>query len=121
MLDQILWLDVLLKLSCGIPLVLVPLASFKAAGLPAAGSMLAVRMLGAAMIGIASAIMLEGMVHRTTGLGPGGAFLVNLTGALVLGLVLVSGKTELVLRARLLLWLLFAAMGLLAALELPFS
>ena len=121
MLDQILWLDVILKLACGVPLVLMPQASFKAAGLPAAGSALAVRMLGAAMVGIASAILLQGMVHRTTGLGPGGAFLVNLTGAIVLGLMLVSGKTELPWRARLLLWLLLAAMALLAALELPFS
>ena len=121
MLDQILWLDVLLKLSLGSALVLLPETSLRLAGLPSAGAKLTARLLGAAMTGIALAILVNAALHRTSGLGPGGAFAVNLIGALVLGLVLVSGKTELPFRGRALLWLLLAAMAILAALDLPYS
>lgn len=121
MLDQILWLDVVLKLGAGLPLMLLPETSLRLAGLAHAGARLSARLLGAAMTGIALAILVEAALRRPSGLGPGGAFAINLTGTAVLGLVLVAGKTELPFRGRALLWLLLAAMALLAALELPYS
>jgi hypothetical protein len=119
MLGQILWLDAVLKLACGLPLVLLPGASLKAAGLPGSAAPLLARLLGAALCGMALALALEPLTGRTSGLGPGGAALINLSGALVLGLAIVSGRAEAPFRGRLLLWVLVAAMALLAALELP--
>lgn len=119
MLDQILWLDALLKLAAGVLLILLPDLVARAAGLPRAQQPFYARLLGATLLGLGLAIVMES--RRRTGLAPSGAFVVNLTGSTVLAAILLFGRIDLAWRGRILAWGLLAVLVLLASVELAFA
>ncbi len=77
--QQLLWIETLLKLSAGLLLILAPRTTIKIFGLTPAESGFWPRLLGAVLIGIAGAIYLEGGWPGSGGLGLGGCVIVNLS------------------------------------------
>lgn len=87
--QQLLWIETLLKFSAGLLLVLAPLTAIKLLGLPASGSGFWPRLLGAVLIGLAGALFLEGSVPGSSGLGLGGCLIVNFSAIAMLSILLV--------------------------------
>ncbi len=117
MLDQVLWLDALLKLFAGALLILSPKLVAAAFGLPRADNGFYARLLAAVLIGLALAIIVEGAAGRPAGLGPGGAVAVNVCGGLMLATLTVFGRSDMTFRGRTLVWLLLIALALLSIAE----
>lgn len=115
--QQLLWIETLLKLSAGLPLVLAPRSTIRLFGLPQTDSGFWPRMLGAVLIGLAGALFLEGRLPGAHGLGLAGCVVVNLAGAAVMAslLVLEAGPTS--LRGRAVMWAVVLFLLLLSILE----
>ncbi|MEZ5774086.1 MAG: hypothetical protein R3D33_05095 [Hyphomicrobiaceae bacterium] len=118
LLDQVLWLDALLKLVAGMLLLVAPGPLAAALALPKPGSAFYPRLLGATFAGIALAIALPRISSFASGLGAGGAAAINLAGLLALLLATLLSRTSLPYRGRVLLWLLTLALGLLGLAEI---
>lgn len=96
--QQLLYVELLLKLSAGLILVLFPLTSSYVLGLPKPPKGLWHRLLGSVLIGLAAAIYIEGRLVGSSGLGLAGLVVINLSAvavmfaSLVLGLAATSGR-----------------------------
>ncbi len=84
--QQLLWIETLLKFSAGLMLVLAPLATIKLLGLPPASTGFWPRLLGALLIGIAGALFLEGSVPGSRGLGLAGCLVINFSAVSLMGI-----------------------------------
>ncbi len=104
MVDQLLWIDALAKFALGALLVLVPGPVAVLLGLPREKRFFYARLLGAVLFGLALALVVEGAEGAGRGLGLKGAFVVNLSAAAVLVMLLMFGVRGLALRGRLMLW-----------------
>jgi hypothetical protein len=93
--QQLLWVETLLKFASGMLLALAPLTTLRILGLPRSDSGFWPRLTGALLIGLAGALFLEG-TNRGHGLGLAGVVIVNLCGATMLAtmLVLEQGPTS---------------------------
>jgi len=117
--QQLLWIETLLKLSGGLVLALAPLTAIKVLGLPRTDSGFWPRLLGAVLIGMAAATYLEGRyAGATRGLGLAGSLLVNVATIGMLTTLLVLGRASTTQRGTAILWLLVAALTLLVVLEI---
>ena len=110
MADQLLWLETLIRFSSGMILLIMPLTTARVLGLPLPQALLWPRLLGALLIGMAAAILLEGSIAGSKGLGLGGLVLINLIGAAVIITLLVMERASQTRRGKLVLWAL--ALGL---------
>lgn len=119
-LQQLLWLETLLKLAGGLALLLLPLTVIKVLGLPPAGSRLWPRLLGAVLLALAAASFIEGAGLSTRGLGLAGSLAVNLSGAIVLALHLMTGDGARTRREGVVLWSLTLLLIVLACFEIAF-
>lgn len=116
--QQLLWIETLLKLSGGIVLLAMPRLAIRLLGLPSGDSSFWPRLLGGVLIGLAGALYLEGATTGSKGLGMGGAVLINLAAAgAVAGHVALNRATG-TARGRLVLWLLVALLFLLSLIEI---
>lgn len=116
---QLLSIETILKLAGGLALLLIPGTLAKAFGLPRDPSGFWPRLLGATLIGLAAATFIEGWVRNTHGLGLAGALSINLAMAGGIMALLLLGKAAPTRRGRVLLWLIFSVLVLLALFELP--
>ena len=102
--QQLLWLETLLKFSAGILLALAPLSTLRVLGLPRPDTGYWPRICGALLLGIAGALFLEG-TSRGHGLGLAGIVVVNLIGACMLATLLVLERGPVSARGRITVWL----------------
>jgi len=118
-LQQLLWIETLLKLSGGLVLLLTPMTAITVLGLPRTDSGFWPRLLGAVLIGLAAATFLEGRFGGASrGLGIAGCLLVNLAAATMVSAMLVLGTASRTKRGVVVLWLLVAALLLLSSFEI---
>ena len=118
MVQQLLWIEVLLKLAGGVTFALFPLTAAKVLGLPAGGSGFWPRLLGAMLIGLAGAAFIEGRATGAGGLGMAGAVVINLVAAGMLVALLVFQRAAVTWRGKALLWMLAAALVVLGLVEI---
>ena len=119
--QQLLWIETVLKLAAGALLLAAPGTVSRALGLPRDPSGFWPRILGAVLLGLATATVLEGWIGRAHGLGLAGTLAINLASAGGIASLLILGKAAPTRRGRLLLWLVVAVLVLLALLELPYA
>jgi hypothetical protein len=115
--QQLLWVETLLKFSAGLLLLLLPLSTLRLFGLPRPDTGFWPRLCGALLVGIAASTFIEGASFGH-GLGLGGSILINLVGVAVLGTLLVSSGAPPTLRGRLAVWLTVCALVILSLLEM---
>jgi hypothetical protein len=116
MVDQLLWAEMLLKLSAGLALLIAPAMTAAVLGLPRPGSAFWPRLLGAVLIGIGSASALQSMASGR-GLALGGSIVINLAAAAFL-LSFAVLRPPPARRGRALIWLLVASLFLLSLIEI---
>lgn len=89
--QQLLWLETLLKIGSGLALAIVPGVLIKVLGLPSAASLFWPRLLGAMLIGCGCAAYIEGAWEGSKGLGLAGLVFINLLSAAALALASMLG------------------------------
>lgn len=114
---SLLVIDAAINLVLGILLVIFPESVVTFLGVPIPDSRFYASLLGAVLFGIGIALLLERFKGSPgfTGLGLEGAICINLCGAIVLIVWLVSGQLAIPVRGYVFLWLLalvVAAIGL---------
>lgn len=116
--SQILFLEVLIKLAFGMPLLLAPLTTLKLGGLPCPPTGFWPRLVGGLLIGLAAAIFIEFRLPGSKGLGLHGLIAINLIGAatIVGPLIMNAGATT--VRGRVALWFVSALLFTLALAEI---
>ncbi len=117
MAHQLLWLEVVLKLSAGVVLLVAPAATAAVLGLPRPGSGFWPRLLGAVLVGLAAASALYGFLLPGRGLSLAGSLAVNLASAALLFATLMLGPPP-SRRGRAVLWLLTGLLLLLSLFEI---
>ena len=116
--QQLLWIETLLKFSAGLTLVLVPGSVIKVLGLPPAASSFWPRLLGSVLIGMAGALFLEGSRPGSSGLGLGGCLIVNFSAVSMLGTLMVLDAGPPTARGRAIVWGLVVVLVWLSVLEI---
>jgi hypothetical protein len=116
--QQLLWIETLLKLAGGLVLVLAPLATIRLLGLPRTETGFWPRLLGFVLIGLAGALFVEGSQPGSRGLGLLGCVIVNFCAVSMLGglLALEAGPPS--ARGRAVLWALVVLLVSLSVLEI---
>lgn len=115
--QQLLWLETLLKLLAGMVLLLAPLTALRVLGLPRPETGFWPRLCGVLLVGIAGAAFLEGAALGP-GLGLGGVVIINLCGAALLAILLAFDRGPATLRGRVAVWLTVCALAFLSVLEI---
>jgi hypothetical protein len=115
--QQLLWLETLIKFLAGSALALAPLTTLRVLGLPRAETGFWPRVCGALLVGMGAASFLEG-AFAGRGLGLGGSIVINLCGVAVLASLLVLDSGPTTLRGRTAVWLTVCALVFLSVLEL---
>jgi len=118
MIEQLLWIEFVVKLASGALLVLAPRMLARIAGLPPAEQPFWPRLLGGVLIGIAVAALVEVRFKSSIGLGLAGAVSVNVATAATLGSMLILGQGGPSRRGRFALWLASAGLVILALVEI---
>lgn len=119
--NQLLFLEAVLKGAAGIILVLLPGVAIKALGLAQTPTYFWPRMLGAVLLGMSVASVLEGSLRAKAGLGLSGSIAINLAAIFVLGSHLILARTAPTKRGRLTLWLLVIVLAALSLAEFAFA
>jgi hypothetical protein len=116
--QQLLSIEILLKLAGGLFLMLAPLSTIKLLGLPRTESGFWPRLLGAVLIGLAGALYVEGRTPGSQGLGLAGCVIVNFSAVSILAgsLALDAGPPS--ARGRAVVWALVVLLVCLSVLEI---
>ena len=115
--QQLLWIETLLKLVPGLLLALAPLTTLRVLGLPRPDNGFWPRLTGALLIGIAGALFIEG-TQSSHGLGLAGCIIINLCGATVLATLLVLDCGPTSTRGRVVVWALTCTLVILSVFEI---
>ena len=115
--QQLLWIETLLKLVPGLLLALAPLTTLRILGLPRPDTGFWPRLTGALLVGIAGALFIEG-THSGHGLGLAGAIIINLSGATVLATLLALDRGPASTRGRAVVWALTCTLVILSVFEI---
>lgn len=115
--QQLLFIETVLKLSGGVVLLLMPLTACRVLGLPKPASGLWPRLLGSVLIGLSAATYLEGAT-KLNGLGMAGCAIINLVAAVVIMTLLILGAAGDTQRGRIILAALAVVLLVLSLLEL---
>ena len=115
--QQLLYIETILKLSGGVVLLLLPLTACSVFGLPKPQTGLWPRLLGTVLIGIAGATYVEGAT-TVRGLGMAGCLIINMVAVASILTLLTFGAAGSSRRARGVLALLAVALLFLSFLEL---
>lgn len=115
--QQLLWLETLLKLAPGVMLALAPLTTLRILGLPRPDTGFWPRVCGALLVGLAGALFVEG-TSRGHGLGLAGCLIINLCGAGLLATLLVLERGPASARGRTVVWLTVCALVILSVFEI---
>ena len=116
----VLAMDAMINFLLGLFLILYPERIVSYFGLPVTYEPFYPSLLGAVLIGIALALVIECACKPGIlgGLGIGGAITINICGACVILLWLVSGRLIIPLRGYLVLWILVFVLLILSGIEL---
>lgn len=109
--------NALLLLSMGAILAVLPATSVLALGLPAGQPAFYRRLLGAVLVGVGLALMMRVLPTGLGGLGSHGAIVINLSVALTLAALLLTGVGRSSSQGKRLPWLLVIVLLGLSALE----
>jgi hypothetical protein len=115
--QQLLWIETVLKLAGGFVLLVTPGLAIKVLGLPR-GDTFWPRLLGAVLIGIGGACYIGGAVPGAKGLGLAGAILINLAAASAIAAHLVLHRSGPSARGSAILWLLVGLLFVLSLAEI---
>lgn len=115
--QQLLWLETLLKIVPGLLLALAPLTALRLLGLPRPDTGFWPRLCGALLLGMAGALFLEG-TSRGHGLGLAGTVIINLCGASVLATLLVLEAGPASRRGRVTVWLIVCLLVIVSVVEI---
>lgn len=121
MLEQLIWIEIVLKLSGGLILLFAPRTFARVAGLPAVGEPFWPRCLGGILVGLALASFLESRVLERHGLGLAGSIAINFTAAFTLGALLILGQAGRTRRGRALIAVLIAVLVILGLVEIAWA
>ncbi len=115
--QQLLWIETLLKLAGGALLLIAPLTTIKVLGLPRSASAFWPRLLGAVLVGIGAATFIEGAWGGSRGLGLAGLIVINILSAALVAVVALfgGGGTR---RGSLALWSLVVVLIVLVLFEI---
>jgi hypothetical protein len=104
----LLAIDAVVNLILGLILLLFPGNILNILGMPYSNASFYSQILGAVLIGIGLALIFEiySPINKITGLGVGGAIIINTCGAFTLAYLLIFGKLNIPLRGQLLLWVI---------------
>lgn len=116
--QQLLWLETLLKLAGGAALLLAPLTTIRIFGLPPTASGFWPRMLGIVLIGIGGATFIEGAWEGSRGLGLTGLIVINLSAAAAIAFMGLFGGLAHTRRGSLALWSLVVLLLVLVLFEI---
>jgi hypothetical protein len=116
--QQLLTVEILLKLAGGLALVLAPLSVIKLLGLPRTETGFWPRLLGALLIGLAGAVYVEGRAPGSQGLGLLGCVIVNFSAVSMLGGMLALEVGPSSARGRTVVWALVVLLVCLSVLEI---
>lgn len=116
--QQLLWLETLLKFGAGLLLAAAPLSTIRLLGLPRPEQGFWPRLCGALLIGLAGATFAEGRASGTGGLGLAGCIIVNLSGAAMLSTLLVMDRGPTSARGRFIVWAVIVALVVLSLFEI---
>ena len=118
MIQQLLWIEFIVKLAVGVCLMLAPRLLARAFGLPPADSPFWPRVLGGVLIGLAAAAFVEVKLNAGTALVLGGAIAINLATVTTVASLLILGQATPARRGRAVLWLVAGALMTLALVEI---
>ncbi|MCB1520326.1 MAG: ABC transporter permease [Hyphomicrobiaceae bacterium] len=116
--QQLLILETIIKLACGLVLLAAPSFVIRLFGIAPAEWSFWPRLLGGSLIGIAAATYIEARLPGSKGLGLGGLIAINLTAAAVLFAILVMKGGAPSRRGRAALWLTIGLLVLLSLIEI---
>lgn len=116
--QQLLFIEALVKAAIGLLLITAPGVVIKILGLPPVPTGFWPRILGAALIGIAGANLIEGTLLGSRGLGLAGSLAINFALAAMLTIQLAVNAAATTVRGKLLLWILAAALYVLILVEI---
>jgi hypothetical protein len=115
--QQLLYIETILKLAGGLVLLLLPLTACSVFGLPKPQSGLWPRLLGSVLVGLAGATYIEGAT-QARGLGMAGCVIINMVAVAVILTLLTLGAAGSSRRGRGILALLSLLLFFLSFLEL---
>jgi hypothetical protein len=115
--QQLLWVETLLKFFPGAMLAVAPMTTLRVLGLPRPDSGFWPRVCGALLTGIAAALFLEG-TSSGHGLGLAGVIVINLCGASLLAVMLVLDRGPTSRRGRVAVWLTICVLVTLSVIEI---
>jgi hypothetical protein len=116
--QQLLWIETLLKLFAGLLLVLAPGGTLRVFGLPRTETGFWPRLLGAVLLGLAGATFLEGSAPGSHGLGLAGCLIINASSVSVMATLLALDAGPQSARGRAAMWALVVLLTLLGILEI---
>jgi hypothetical protein len=116
----LLRLEVGISLAAAVLLLAIPNTSLRIAGLPATNPFWP-RLLGGTFLGLVLAALATDQGWTKSGLGLGGFAALNLTLAFVLATLLFAGPAQTTKRAKVILWLITAALAVLGFTEIAFA
>lgn len=116
--QQLLFLEALVKAAIGLVLMIAPGTAFRVAGLPGVLTGFWPRLFGATLFGIAGANVIEGTLLGSRGLGLAGSLAINFAIAAMLTIQLATNTAAVTIRGKILLWILVAALYVLILVEI---
>jgi hypothetical protein len=116
--QQLLFLEAVIKAAIGVLLMIAPGVVLKILGLPVVPTGFWPRLFGATLVGIAGANVIEGTLLASRGLGLAGSLVINFAIAAMLTIQLAVNAAAETLRGKLLLWLLAACFYVLILVEI---
>lgn len=115
--QQVLWIETILKGTAGVLLFLLPGLVCRVFGLPHGANVFWARITGALLVGIGAAVYVDGAWPAARGLGLGGLAALNLTAAALVLSLSTLGRAAETARGTVALVVLAVALVLLALIE----
>lgn len=116
--QQLLWIETLLKFAAGVVLVVMPGSTIKLLGLPRTDNGFWPRLLGAVLIGLAGALFLEGSSPGSGGLGLSGCLIINFCAVSIMVALLALDAGPPARRGRAAMWSIVVLLIVLSILEI---
>ena len=121
MVQQLLWIEILLKGTTGLILLIAPCLFAKSLGLPAIGAPFWPRLVGSLLCGLAGAVILTAWLGRSNATGLAGLAAMNVTVGVIIIAQLAVGSDPLPRRGRVLLWMAAIILCTLSAVEIAWA
>ena len=121
MVQQLLWIEIVLKGAVGLLLVIAPKLTARVFGLPAVTAAFWPRLAGSTLLGIAAAILISAWLGKPAAITLPALVAINFASAIVLVAELSVGTAAPARRGRVLLWLVALLLAGLGTTELAYA